>query len=115
MRLILRSEDMLIYIIVFWIPPLISANLTHKLQRHEKISIDFLKNFALYSCLILCINSFFLCTRGWGDFAFERLSAQFILKYLTCSLFLAYLLPYSHFYLDWLIGRFITGKYKPKF
>ena len=110
------EEIMLIlYIIVFLFPAIIATYISEKINRQIITRKRQFCTFCLYSYLILWINIVFQFYRGWNEFAFERLSVQFLLKYMPLSLALAVSLPFAIKAIDWLVGRYITGKYKRKF
>ena len=49
---------------------------------------------------ITFLNLLALAVRGWEDFAFERISVIFAVKYLGLSLLLALLLPWISYKAD---------------
>lgn len=101
-----------LYIILFIMPGFISAC---NYMNINKIDAQRKWYFvSIYSIVIVIADCVLLYFRGWCEFAFERLSVQFLLKALPCNLVIAYIIPYVVKMLDYILGRFITGKYKPK-
>lgn len=105
----------ILYLIIFFTPALLAVNYHYKLQKKVPSKKAFIHCLIIYSWVILWLNVLVLYKRGWYEFDFTRLSIQFLLKYFTLSTFWSYFLPYMYRLIDWFIGRFITGKYHPKF
>lgn len=103
-----------LYTLIFLGPAYISAMIFIRIQKENSTVPLLIKYCCLYSCLILWLNSLILYKRGWGAFTFDRISVQFLMKYVPLSLMWAYLLPYLIKIIKWVIGRYITGDIKPK-
>lgn len=101
-----------LYLIVFLFPAVIATYISEKIGAASPVLLKRICTFCLYSSLILWINVLIQFYRGWNEFAFERLSVQFLLKYIPMSFLLAVLLPYVIKFADLIIGKYITGKYK---
>ena len=103
-----------LYTLVFLGPAYIASVIFANIQK-EKFTLPLLIRYcSFYSCVILWLNTLVLYKRGWGTFAFERISVQFLMKYIPMSLIWAYVLPYFIKFIKWIIGRYITGDIKPK-
>ncbi len=103
-----------LYTLVFLGPAYIAAIISIRIQKENLTFPLLIKYCCFYSCLILWLNSLILYKRGWESFAFERISVQFLMKYIPLSLIWAYILPYFIKFIKWIIGRYITGSINPK-
>lgn len=104
----------LLYLFVFGGPAYIACTIVARINKQNLTWHVLIRHLCFYGCAILWLNTLILYRRGWGAFAFERISVQFLMKYIPLSLIWAYLLPYIVKALRWLIGRYITGDVKPK-
>lgn len=104
-----------LYLIVFLFPAVVATYISEKIGNTPIAQGKRVYIFCSYASLILWLNVLIQFYRGWNEFAFERLSVQFLLKYIPTSFFLAILLPYTIKFLDRIVGKYITGKYKRKY
>lgn len=100
---------------ILLIPGILAAEFNGKLRKQEPTLSVFLIDTARFTFLILFCNIIVQYLRGWYDFDFLRLSVQFLLKYIPLNIIFIYLVPLLYKYVDYIIGRYITGKYKTKY
>lgn len=84
---------MLMFTLV-WMPGIVAAGFYRKLRKQRFTAWDWIYHSAKFIFAITFLNLLALAARGWGDFAFERISVIFAVKYLGLSLVLAILLPW---------------------
>lgn len=97
------------------IPGILAAQFYEKHVRQQFSFKLFLIDIARFTFFILFCNVIVLYLRGWYDFDFQRISVQFLLKYIPLNIIFIYLIPCVYKYIDYMIGRYITGKYKAKY
>lgn len=100
---------------ILFIPGILAAEFNGKLMKRNFTLDLFLIDTARFTFLILFCNVIVQYLRGWYDFDFQRLSVQFLLKYIPLNIVFIYLVPFLYKYVDYIIGRYITGKYKAKY
>jgi len=100
---------------ILLIPGLLAAEFYEKLQKQTFNLHLFIIDTARFTFLILFLNVIAEYIRGWYDFDYQRISVQFLIKYIPLNLVFIYLTPYLYKFIDYFVGRFITGKYKSKF
>ena len=91
---------------ILLIPGLLAAEFYEKLQKQTFNLHLFIIDTARFTFLILFLNVIAEYIRGWYDF---------LIKYIPLNLVFIYLTPYLYKFIDYFVGRFITGKYKSKF
>lgn len=84
---------MLMFTLV-WMPGIVAAGFYRKLRKQNFAAWDWMYHSAKFIFAITFLNLLALTARGWGDFAFERISVIFAVKYLGLSLVFAGLLPW---------------------
>ena len=104
----------LLYLFVFGGPAYIAGIIAARINNQTLTWQVLIRHLCFYGCAILWLNTLVLYQRGCGAFAFERISVQFLMKYIPLSLIWACALPYIVKGLWWIIGRYITGDIKPK-
>lgn len=100
---------------VLLIPGILAAELYDKIQKQDFSMHLFLINIAKFTFLILLCNVIIQYIRGWYEFDFQRISVQFLVKYIPLNIILIYIIPWGYKLLEYFIGRYITGKYKSKY
>lgn len=90
---------MLMFVVV-WMPGIVAAGFYRKLRKQSFVAWDWIYHSAKFIFAITFLNLLALAVRGWEDFAFERISVIFAVKYLGLSLLLAILLPWINYKAD---------------
>lgn len=81
-------------IILLFAPGMIAAQYYQRLSKKEFSVWDWIYQYAKFIYAITFLNIAVLFLRGWSEFAFERISVVFAVKYLGLSLVLAVVLPW---------------------
>lgn len=100
---------------ILLIPGLLAAELYEKLQKQIYNLHLFIIDTARFTFLILFFNVIVEYIRGWYDFDYQRISVQFLIKYIPLNIVFIFIASYFYKLIDYFWGRFITGKYKSKF
>lgn len=84
----------ILLMVLVLMPGIIAAGFFRKLCKQDFSAWDWIYHSAKFIFVITFLNLLALVARGWGDFAFERISVIFAIKYLGLSCVLAVLLPW---------------------
>lgn len=76
-----------------WTPGIAAAGFYRKLKKQSFTAWDWIYQSAKFILAITFLNLLAMAARGWGEFAFERISVIFAVKYLGLGMVLAGILP----------------------
>jgi len=84
----------ILLIILLIAPGIAATHFYQKLSGKEFSVWDWIYQYAKFIYAITFLNLVLLLLRGWGEFAFERISVVFAVKYLGLSFVFAAVLPW---------------------